>query len=221
MKKNILIVAALIIATGTIEAKGKVFQAGDTVKTERKVFETGDIIIDAGLGAAGYVTRTYTTVGSAATVLNGKNWATSTMYPVNFEYGFRDWFGSGARFAYSNYYDSIKSDKSVDIDFVLNFHFIKTKRFEMPISLFFGFSTINIKYNDVNTSAKANGANNGFMLTPRFYLTEHFGLFVNLGFVNYVYTSLSFSNNTLYPATTTVSVSRQGETCGFGAVYKF
>ena len=174
------------------------------------------------MGVAGYVTRSYKTVGSAATVLTGKDWTTSAMYPVNFEYGFRDWLGVGARFAYSNYYDSIKSNRSVDVDFVLNFHFIKAKHFEMPISLFLGYSAINIKNKEgVSTIAKANGVNNGFMLTPRFYLTQHFGLFVNLGFVNYLYTGLSFSNNTLYPATTIISKSRQGETCGLGAVYKF
>jgi hypothetical protein len=62
------------------------------------------------------------------------------------------------------------------------------------------------------------------MLTPRFYLTDKFGLFVNLGFVNYVYPSVSFSNNNnknLIPANATVSIGGMGETIGFGAAYKF
>ncbi len=217
MKKKLIIAAALFIISGTIQAQ-------DTAKVKRKdkAFQAGDIVADAGLGGAGYVIRSYKTVGSAATVLTGKDWATSTIIPVNIEYGYRNWFGLGARFAYSKYKDTTKSNSGIDFDFVLNFHFIKTKRFEMPISLFIGYSTINIKYNDIlNTTAKANGVNNGFMLTPRFYITEHFGLFVNLGFLNSVYPGLSYSNNKLYPATTTISRSGQGETFGFGAVYKF
>jgi hypothetical protein len=217
MKKIILIVSAFIVS-GIANAQDK---------TKSTIFEPGNIIVDAGVGVAGYKTvyRTTITVANTPKDFDEKGSATSVIIPIQAEYGFNNWFGLGARFAYSNYFDSTKSNKGVDFDFVLNFHFIKTKRFEMPISLFLGVSNISIKYNDsFNTVAKDNGANNGFMLTPRFYLTDKFGLFVNLGFVNYVYPSVTFSNNNntnLIPANAKVSIGGMGQTIGFGGLYKF
>ena len=219
MKKIILIASAFIVS-GTTNAQ-------DKAKSKSTIFEPGNIIVDVGIGVAGYKTlrRETIVVGNNKKDFDKKESATSIIVPIQAEYGFSNWFGLGARFAYSNYFDSAKSNRGIDFDFVLNFHFIKTKRFEMPISLFLGVSNINIKYNDsFNTVVKDNGANNGFMLTPRFYLTDHFALFVNLGFINYVYPSLTFSNNSnknLIPTNTTVSLGGMGETIGFGAAYKF
>ncbi len=215
MKKKVLIALSLLIVSGTIQAQDKAFRAGN-------------IVVDVGLGGAGYKTLLSSTITTGTvSVKNEKNGtAGSVIYPIQVEYGLRNWLGIGARFAYSKYYDSTKSNRGIDFDFVLNFHLIKTKRFEMPISLFLGYSNLNIKYKDVlNTIAKDNGMSNGIMLIPRFYITKHFGLFVNVGFVNYVYPSLTFTNNSnksnINPAQINISLAGNGETFGFGALYKF
>lgn len=205
--------------------------AQDTTKTstDGQVFQAGNTIIDVGASYAYYyktLQRTEVKVGANVAKTDKSGTISALMIPIQVEYGFRNWFGFGGRFAYSSYMDTTISNTGLDLDFLLNFHLIKKGNFEMPFALFFGVSSITVKYKDaLNTVAKDNGFNNGFMITPRYYFSKHFGLFANMGFVNYVYPTVGFTNsantNTVNPATTTVSLGGQGTALGFGAIYKF
>lgn len=216
----------LISLSGVLHAK-----AQDTTKvsTDGLVFQAGNTVVDVGAGLAYYYkTLIRTEVKTGANIARTDNYGTisALMIPIQVEHGFRNWFGFGGRFAYSSYMDTTKSNTGMDLDLLLNFHFIKKGNFEMPFALFFGVSSITIKYKDaLSTVAKDNGFNNGFMITPRYYFSKHFGLSVNAGFVNYVYPTVGYTNsantNTVNPATTTVSIGGQGTALGFGAIYKF
>ena len=205
--------------------------AQDTTKasTDGQVFQAGNTVVDVGVGLAYYyktLSRVEVKTGANVARTDKSGTISALMIPIQVEHGFRNWFGFGGRFAYSNYMDTTKSNTGMDLDLLLNFHLIKKGRFEMPFALFFGVSSITIKYKDaVNTIAKDNGVNNGFMITPRFYFSKHFGLFVNMGFVNYGYPTVGYTNSantsTVNTATTTVSIGGNGTALGFGAIYKF
>jgi hypothetical protein len=119
--------------------------------------------------------------------------AGATIYPLKVEYGVTNWLGVGARFAYSNYIeerDSITGIKpkftSVDAGVVLNFHLVKSKRFDMPISVNFGYSSFKYLSNDaVGGKGKDNGLNYGIGILPRIYFGDHVGMFFNLGYAGY------------------------------------
>ncbi len=214
MKKNLLVILSFLVISIAVNAQDKAFQKGN-------------IVIDAGLGLAVYATKLHTEVATSSGTLSRDktDGAASAIYPIQAEYGLKNWFGLGARFAYSNYYDSANTDsRGLDFDLLINFHLIKTKRFEMPISLIVGYSNLKIKYNDAfSTIAKDNGSNSGFMLSPRFYITDHFGLFLNLGRLSYSYPSLTFANSrntNIFGPNTTVAVSGRGLNFGFGVVFK-
>lgn len=199
------------------------------VSTDGQVFQAGNTVVDVGVSLAYYyktLQRTEVKTGANVARTDKSGTISALMIPIQVEHGFRNWFGFGGRFAYSSYMDTTKSNTGLDLDFLLNFHLIKKGNFEMPMALFFGVSSITIKYKDaLSTIAKDNGFNNGFMITPRYYFSKHFGLFVNAGFVNYVYPTVGFTNNantpTVNTATTTVSLGGQGTALGFGAIYKF
>jgi hypothetical protein len=120
------------------------------------------------------------------------------------EYGVTNWLGVGARFAYSDYFeekDSITGIKaqftSIDAGLALNFHLVKSKRFDMPISVNFGYSSFKYLSNDTKGSkGKDNGLNYGISLLPRIYFGDHVGMFFNLGYAGYTYPSIQFSDNT-------------------------
>lgn len=214
MKKNVLIILSLLTISIATQAQDKAFQKGN-------------IVIDAGVGVAAYATLLHTEVATSSGTLSRdiKDNAASAIYPFQAEYGLKNWFGLGARFAYSNYYDSANTEsRGLDFDILVNFHLIKTKRFEMPITLILGYSNLKIKYNDAfGTIVKDNGSNSGFMLTPRFYLTDHFGLFINLGRLRYSYPSLIISNSSntnIFGPNTTVALSGMGLNFGLGLVVK-
>lgn len=199
------------------------------VSTDGQVFQAGNTVVDVGAGLAYYyktLQRTEVKTGANVARTDKSGTISALMIPIQVEHGFRNWFGFGGRFAYSSYIDTTVSNTGLDLDFLLNFHLIKKGNFEMPMALFFGVSSITIKYKDaLSTIAKDNGFNNGFMITPRYYFSKHFGLFVNAGFVNYVYPTVGFTNSantpTVNTATTTVSLGGQGTALGFGAIYKF
>lgn len=224
MRKVLFIASISLISMVNMKAQ-------DTAKasTDGIVFQAGNTVVDVGAGLAYYykiLQRTEVKTGANIARTDKFGTISALIIPIQVEHGFRNWFGFGGRFAYSSYMDTTKSNTGLDLDLLFNFHFIKKGNFEMPFALFFGVSSITIKYKDaLNTVAKDNGFNNGFMITPRYYFSKHFGLFVNAGFVNYVYPTVGFTNSantsTVNTVTTTVSLGGQGTALGFGAIYKF
>ena len=129
--------------------------------------------------------------------------AASAIYPLSFEYGVTNWLGLGARLAWSNYFeetDSISHIKprvrAIDAAFVANFHLVKSRRFDMPVSLTLGYSNFRYWSNDpFDSQAKDNGLSFGLGLTPRIYFGNHIGMYFNLGYAGYSYPSVLFSND--------------------------
>ena len=193
MKKIVLSIAALSLLINISNAQDK-------------AFKKGDITAGLGVGFGLYGTKLHSeaTYGSIKVVDDTTDGAVSVIYPLMAEYGVTDWFGVGARFAYSNYFeerDSITNIKpkvnAFDLGLALNFHLVKSKHFDMPISLLFGYSNFKIHFNDpTNQIGKDNGLNYGIMLTPRIYFGDHIGMFFNIGYLGYNYPSIQFSNNT-------------------------
>jgi hypothetical protein len=189
-----------------------------------KAFHKGTINVDLGIGFAVYGTKTHqeydtkqwngTSIVDVRIKKDTNDAAASTIIPICVEYGLTDWFGIGARFGHSKYVanadstnNNIKpSVRGLDADLLLNFHLVKGKHFDMPISLMVGYSNFRYKANNPNTApigssdngdamAKDNGLNFGIALVPRIYFGEHFGMFFNLGYMAYRYPSIIFSNN--------------------------
>ncbi len=204
MKKIILTISALAIIL-------------TTSKAQDKAFEKGNITVDLGIGFGIYGTKIHSEHTSNVISWNGTQFvstptrikkdttdgAGSVIYPIKVEYGITNWLGIGARLAYSNYFeerDSITGIKpkvsSFDAGIVANFHLVKTKRFDMPISMTLGYSHFKYLSND-NLSSKGvdNGINYGISLLPRIYFGNHIGMFFNVGWAGYKYPSIHFSNS--------------------------
>jgi hypothetical protein len=139
--------------------------------------------------------------------------AASVIYPLRFEYGITNWLGIGAGFAYSNYFvgedtinHTVPKVRGLDADLLVNFHLVKSKRFDMPVCLSIGYSSIKYMANNPNTNpsylpdngngtAKGKGLNFGLALVPRIYFGDHIGMYFNIGYAGYNYPNLIFSNN--------------------------
>lgn len=227
MKKMLIVLVVGLVSVLTLNAQTK-----DSVNAnENKAFKEGNVVVDIGAGFVGYSTRLYKewTVGVAKNKLDTSFATVAYVYPVQVEYGFKHWFGLGLRYAFSTHYvndDFFKTHTENDVDLVLNFHLVKTKRFDLPFSLIMGYSHMKTKFkDDLNTTAKSGGINNGFMLIPRYYFTDNFGVFVNLGWLNYLYMNVDLSddktanlnavNNLKY------NYGAKGTSIGIGVVGKF
>ncbi|MES2286303.1 MAG: hypothetical protein V4547_11495 [Bacteroidota bacterium] len=184
----------------------------NTSNAQKKAFHKGAVIVDLGIGVSVYKTDLEDAYNNQ--VWNGSSFSTTrikkdttnaaaaTVYPLNIEFGLKNWLGIGARVAYSKYFsekDSISGLKvgvtGIDAGLVLNLHLIKTNRFDLPIGVTLGYSSFKLDSKDtLNTIAKDNGFNYGFAAIPRFYFGEHIGLSFNLGYTVYSYPSILFSN---------------------------
>lgn len=205
MKKTILLIAFAILTTGIM-------------RSQDKAFEKGNITFDLGAGFGLYGTKTHIEENKYAYVWNGtgiekvvvgKNTKDTTdgagagIFPLKVEYGVTNWLGIAARFAYSNWIterDSVSGLKakatSFDAGVMVNFHLVKSKRFDMPVSLTLGYSSFKYLSNDpLNGMAKDNGINYGIGLLPRIYFGDHVGMCFNIGYAGYSYPSLHFSNS--------------------------
>lgn len=221
MKKILLTIAAITALTN--------------MNAQDKAFEKGNVCVGLGIGLGVYGTQLHatSTYGNVTVEDDTTDGAISTIIPLTVEYGVTNWLGIGLRGAYSNYFterDSITGYKekttSFDADLMLNFHLIKSKRFDMPIVLTIGYSNFKIKNNDpINSMAKDNGMNFGIALNPRIYFGDHIGMFFNVGYVGFAYNSLEFSNdmdsNLNDNHNTKFSLKGNGANLGLGLIVKF
>jgi len=218
--KKIIIVATLALVFIT-----------NTSNAQDKAFKKGDITVDLGIGFGIYGTKIHQKFGNFTK--DTTDAAASAIYPLKAEYGITNWLGIGARFAFSNYAeerDSITgikpTSRGIDAAIVANFHLVKSKRFDMPISLTFGYSKFSILSNDnFGTKAKANGLGYGISLLPRIYFGNHIGMFFNIGYMGYNYPNIKYSNNNDSDLNKTwnakVSLKANGLNMGIGLIGKF
>lgn len=185
-----------------------------SLMAQDKAFKKGDFSIGLGVGMAGYGTNyheeydalvwTGSAIVNQRQVLTKAGGAVSVIVPLTVEYGLTNWFGLGGRFGYSKYIangDStnnhiVPTVHSIDGDIMLNFHFIKSPHFDMPLCVTVGYSGFSYLTNDAaGDKAKDDGVNFGLALNPRIYFGDHVGMFFNLGYMGYKYPSVLFSNN--------------------------
>jgi hypothetical protein len=190
-----------------------------TISAQDKSFQKGSFVITVGAGFGAYATKykeekdttlySFSWQGiqaSKSRISKEKNdGAVSAIYPLMLEYGLTNWLGLGARVAYAKFYANADSSNnyvkptvtSFDAGLNVNLHFIKSKRFELPLSMNIGYSKFQY-LNNFNTYGKAvsNGFNYGFALLPRIYFGKHIGMYFNLGYAAYIYPNIKFSDNT-------------------------
>jgi len=230
MKKIALLFSAIVILITNLSAQDKAFQKGD---------------FSIGLGAGFGVYQTTSTYSINAIDPNGDTYrlgvtdqggAAAAIFPLTLEYGLTNWFGLGARAAYSNYATNGDSTNNnikpkvyaFDGDLTLNFHFIKTVHFDMPLVIIAGYSAFTYKTNDaLQNKAKDGGFNYGFMLNPRILFGDHIGMFFNLGYMGYNYPSMVYSNmndsnlNDNYQDDLNFTLKGSGANIGLGLIVKF
>jgi hypothetical protein len=180
----------------------------------QKAFEKGNFIIGLGAGISGYATKSHFEYDM--TVWNGSGISTIRMtedttdgavakvFPLSLEYGVTNWLGIGLRGSYHSFFtaaDSTNSNvlpkvKSFDGDLVIGLHFVKTKRFDMPLNISAGISSFSYRSNDPNdNTAKDVGTTFGVELNPRIYFGDHIGMYFNVGYASVSYRSMTFSNS--------------------------
>jgi hypothetical protein len=229
MKKIIYTVAVMAMCISAAKAQ------------DDKAFKKGDITASLGIGFGVYGTKVHTEydqqVFNLATGFSTVRYkqdttdgAASAVFPLEVEYGVTNWLGLGGRFAFSNYTrDSTNTNArvhSLDADLMVNVHLVKSRRFDMPLSLYIGYSNIKYLTHDAfGSMAKDNGMSYGIALVPRIYFGDHIGMFFNVGYAGYNYPSLQFSNDT-YPDLNSqnnwlYSLKGNGLNMGLGLIGKF
>lgn len=124
------------------------------------------------------------------------------VFPLTVEYGLKNWLGIGGKVGYAKYFtnnDSLGNPESdirgLDAGLILNLHFIKVSRFDLPFGVCIGYSNFKMTSHDsLQSIAKDHGFNYSFSAIPRFYFGKHIGLSINLGYTVSTYPSLLFSN---------------------------
>ncbi len=186
-----------------------------TLNAQEKSFQKGKITIGIGAGFGLFGTKSHQeqdesvyyngSIHTNRVVKDTIGGSASGTFPLTVEYGITNWLGIGGRFGYSNYISNADSTNKhikptvtgLDCDLMVNFHFIKTKHFDMPIQLTLGYSKLKYMANDANGSAaKGSGLNYGFALVPHIYFGNYVGIFFNLGYSGMSYPNMIFSNNT-------------------------
>jgi hypothetical protein len=213
---------------------------------DEKAFKKGNFIITLGAGMGGYGTEMHESYLADSAYWDGTNlsWykvqkdttrnsgAVSVVIPLTLEYAVTNWLGLGLRGGYSNYLgkdSTVSQDPKVsciDVDGIVNLHFIKSKHFDMPLCINVGYSIFTYKAMDaLESMAKDNGINFGLGLNPRIYFGEHFGMHFDLKYAAYVYPSLNFSNSTDSNINDNnqekFSLKGKGLNFGLGFQYKF
>ncbi|MDF2436236.1 MAG: hypothetical protein K0Q95_612 [Bacteroidota bacterium] len=220
MKKITITIAAIAMALNVATAQDKAFQKGN-------------ITVDLGVGFDIYGTKIHQEI--LGLVHDTTDAAGGAHFPLKVEYGVTNWLGVGARFNFSSFIDETDSitktqatTKGLDAGLVLNFHLIKSRRFDMPLSLTFGYSRFIVDGNDVNqTMAKAHGMGYGISLLPRIYFGDHIGMYFNVGYMGYNYKNVIYSNedyqnlNEQVWQDAKVSIKADGLNMGLGLIVKF
>jgi hypothetical protein len=217
MKKIILIITALAV-----------FSNG---KAQDDAFHQGNVAIGLGVGFGVYITETHYSYKGSSHHYTTEG-AVCMMYPLTAEYGVTDWLGVGGRFAYSDFLTLRNSQtgfkrsiRIIDTDFMVNFHLIKTDKFDMPIVVTAGLSNYRLAENDLSHNMrKDNGINYGLSLNPRIYFNDYVGMYFIFGYGGFNYSDLTYSNDrskNINPTGTKITYRGDGTNLGMGVTVKF
>jgi len=180
------------------------------------------VAFGADLGIYNYVTKV------ASNKQSDVSTAANKMLSLHYERGVSNWLGIGAKVLLSDYFtskDTITNSKpsitGLDATILVNAHFLRTKRVDMLAGFNFGYSTLNWEARDQYISAaKGGGLIFDFHLQPRFYFSDHIGMFINLAYVNYSYKDLDFKN-TVTNIPDVLDLTGAGANFGIGLQGKF
>jgi hypothetical protein len=222
MKKFLLIITSLAVFSLAVFSNGK---------AQDDAFKQGNVAIGLGLGFGVYITEFHSTYKGAYHhyITEG---AVCMMYPLTAEYGVTDWLGLGGRFAYSDFLTQRDSQtgfkrsiRIIDADMMVNFHLIKTDKFDMPIVVTAGFSNYRLAENDaLHNVRKDNGINYGLSLNPRIYFNDYVGMYFVFGYGGFNYSNLTYSNDrakNINPVGTKITLRGDGTNLGMGLTVKF
>ncbi|MFL5753172.1 MAG: hypothetical protein ACJ76F_07190 [Bacteroidia bacterium] len=198
--------------------------------TSEKAFAKGNTVIDAGVAFALYKTKIHQE--SSGYKKDTTDAAGGALYTIRGEYGVTDWLGVGARFGFTSFIDDKDSatgrtakTTGIDLCATANLHFVKTRRFDMPLCISIGYGNFkSLSNDDYNTKVKGGGFAFGMGLMPRIYFGDHFGMNFLLGFMSYNFGNLKYSNkddsnlNKTWDVKTSLKAS--GANIGIGLQYK-
>ena len=214
--------------TSTLTPAGRIpYRAGNN---DEKAFKKGDIVIESGVGFAIYKTKLHFETGMYTQ--DTTDAAGGGYFPLKGEYGITNWLGVGARFSFTNFIEETDSlthikatTRGIDAGIVANLHVVKSKRFDMPLSITFGYARFSIHENDpMSTFARSNGTGFGMALVPRIYFGDHLGMHFNLGFMSYNFPNFRYSNSEDANLNDTFDlrfrVKASGANIGIGLQYK-
>ncbi len=185
---------------------------------EAQSFEKGTGVADAGIGFSLY----HSEVTQTNPDWNEKDTVGAIIFPVNYEYGILNWLGVGGMFRFSNYIEGDSSSTQAvgtDIAGRVNLHALRKKRVDLLAGITFGYSFIRYSANDaLGTEAKGHGINFGVEGITRFYFSDHFGIFLNGGYLMHDYPTVVISNSV---AEEEFHYSERGFDLGLGIMIKF
>ncbi len=160
-----------------------------------------------------------------------KSMAANSIYTIGAEYGISKRFGVGGRISIDDFFTGkdtatgkMGSASSFNWGFFVNYHLLRTRRFDLPIGFSTGHSVLTINVNDVyGTKASGAGLINSLYIRPRFYFGKRFGIFGNIAIAGYNYSTLNVTRSYTpgVTANNTILFNLNGFTLGFGAQWKF
>lgn len=196
------------------------------------LLKEGGSILEIGGGLGIYKSEHYLKVGQAERISRDGTAAAKLFF--KYEYIISKRQGIGFKLNYSKFvngYDTVNSvvytSKSNAIDFtaVLAVHLYSSNKFDLPLNINLGYSSFKLHKNDsLNNRVKTDGLNLGVYLNPRYFFTNHLGVFAFAGFSYFDYSKLIYYNdsnpdlNSFYQIKSTLKY--RGADFGFGLVYK-
>jgi hypothetical protein len=151
-------------------------------------------------------------------------------YLVSLDHGINDRFTVGSQFRYNEFIigkDTTKNQSQINVASGFDlcaygaFHFVRSEHVDLYTGIALGYSYLKLANTNLNSQAvyKANGLAYNIDIGARFYLGNHFGIALTLGYAGYYYPNGTATVSG--GATDNFSISFSGSTYGLGLCYKF
>lgn len=164
-----------------------------------QAFEKGNWNVDLDLGGAAHGVRTTSTVAIGAFTFTDTDVSgtASSVFRLGGEYGISNKIGLGLKIGANNYAiseedkDTLKSVKSNDFTFYLNFHLLKAQKNDLFLTLGIGFARGKWIYQEnpgiLLSSISGTGNSIVFGITDRIFFSDHIGMLLSLHYTGYNY----------------------------------
>ena len=159
-------------------------------------FKFGTVAADAGVGLRFYGVRAYSPVNKTDVI---GIFLGSGLPTVNAEFRVLKFLGVGAKYSRGVYAQQGFKVRTNDYSVCVNIHVANKKdKFDLPISLCYGFSKFNADQNNSTTPQfiHINGGVVNLSVAPHFYFGKYIGMFIRLGYNKYLYNNIVMDNGT-------------------------